>query len=146
MSAESIKSLVIDSRLEEVRRVADLVRRACLDFGVDEDLAGLVELAVVEAANNVIKHAYKEAPGHQVEVELKKEPGRLVIGISDWGEPITEQASSPPQAPRIDPHDPAGMQEGGMGLFIISQVMDQAFRSRNGERNLLTMIKEVPGL
>jgi anti-sigma regulatory factor (Ser/Thr protein kinase) len=146
MSADSIKSLIIDSRLAEVRRVGAMVREACLDYGLKHELAGAIELAVVEAANNIIKHAYGGEPGHRVELELKRKPGRLVISISDWGKAISNDIPSPPPAPRFDPHDPVGLQEGGMGLFIISQVMDQAERHQDGGRNTLIMSKKVPGL
>lgn len=146
MSAGSSRKIAIDSRLAEVRRVGDMVRTFCLESGLGAELAGTVELAVVEAANNVIKHAYLEKPGNKVEVELKREPGRLVIDINDWGRPIPEKAKEAPSAPQFDPKDPAGLQEGGMGLYIIHQIMDRAMRSHNGGRNTLTMVKEVPGL
>lgn len=146
MSAGSSKRLAIDSRLAEVRRVGDMVRSFCLEAGLDAELAGSMELAAVEAANNVIKHAYQEKPGNRVEVEVKREPGRLVIDVSDWGRPIPEKAKKAPSAPRFDPSNPAGLQEGGMGLYIIHQVMDQAIRSHNDGRNTLTMVKKVPEL
>jgi anti-sigma regulatory factor (Ser/Thr protein kinase) len=145
MSAGSSKRLAVDSRLAEVRRLGGMVRSFCLEAGLDAELAGSMELAVVEAANNIIKHAYLEMPGNKVEVELRREPGRLVIDVSDWGRPIPEEKKTAPSAPEFDPNDPAGLQEGGMGLYIIHQVMDQAIRSHNGGRNTLTMVKEVPG-
>lgn len=82
----------------------------------------MVELAVVEALNNVIKHSYGNQPGHRVEVDLEALSDRLVFTILNWGIPFSQKNRAELKS---DPTESATLSEGGMGLFIIDQVMDK---------------------
>ena len=100
-----------------------------------------VKLCVAEAVNNAIIHAYGRQRGHPVEVEVELAADQVVCRIADHGKPMPEGLLR--QKPRLDycPKDVAGLPEGGMGLYIMHQVMDRVeYESKNG-RNVLTLTR-----
>lgn len=130
--------LRIDSRLENVR----LVGRAA---GTLSALAGLsafdcaqVELCIVEAVNNCVRHAYGEEPGHPVDVRFCLAHDRLVVEVVDEG--LTMPLGPPPSF-EFDPRRLEHLPERGMGLFIIHAIMDQVAYSSSDGRNTLTMVR-----
>jgi serine/threonine-protein kinase RsbW len=124
-----------ESRLENVELVARAVRGLTGAAGVEARECARVELAVAEAMNNAIRHAYRREPGHPVEVVFTLDEDRFTIEVADEGTPM-----EPRRAPVLDfdPGDLEHLPEGGMGLFIIHSVMDEVeYRSRDGRNSLL---------
>ena len=133
-------TLRIDSRLDHVELLARAVRALCATAGVPVRTCAHVELAVVEAVNNVIRHAYVHEPGHVVEVVFTVEHGQFTIEVGDEGRPMPER---PAPVLDFDPGDLAAVPEGGMGLYIIHSVMDRVEYHRRGARNSLVMTRRL---
>lgn len=107
--------LDIDSKLENVKLVGMAVNRLCClelsQAGCDE-----VELAVVEAVNNCIMHAYNKQPGNSVEVKFKIETQNILIEIMDSGSPIDASLKNELGAAfSFNPENIDALPEGGMG-------------------------------
>ena len=136
-AGKSIK-LVIDSNLEVVFLAGLAVRAFCSHVPLSEVAVYQVELSVVEAINNAIKHAYGNEKGHEVEILVSLYLNRLTFEIRDSGRPL-----DPSHAPTMnfDPNDLDALPESGMGLHIMQSVMDRVEYSRCGERNVLTLSK-----
>ena len=131
-------SLKIDSRLEDVELVSLAVRGICHDTIPEDEVPGQMELCVVEAVNNAIKHAYGGQSGNEVRVIVTLCPDRIIFTVRDSGQAMT--ATELPEL-SINPDDPDNLPESGMGLFIIRAAMDQVdYRSEDGW-NSLTMTK-----
>jgi serine/threonine-protein kinase RsbW len=131
-----VVTLRMESRLDHVELVACAVRALCATAGLPGRECARVELAVGEALNNVIRHAYHGEAGHPIEVRFAQESGQFTIEVADEGEPM------PPGRPVVldfDPADIAHLPEGGMGLFLIHSVMDHVEYRRVGDRNALSM-------
>jgi serine/threonine-protein kinase RsbW len=138
--ATRVVRLEIDSRLDHVELLGRAVRALCATSGVPARTCAHIELALDEAVNNVIRHAYKGEPGHRVEVVYTLADGRFTIDVIDEGTPMPER---PTPTFDFDPTDVANLPEGGMGLFIIHSVMDHVeYASRDG-RNALTMSRRL---
>lgn len=60
--------MIIDSDVSDVFLIGLSVNRICLEIPVSEIEAYQIEVCVVEAVNNTIKHAYGNEKGHEVEV------------------------------------------------------------------------------
>jgi len=133
-------SLRIDSRLELVELVTASVRAMCVTAGLPERAGAQVALAVDEALNNVIRHAYRGEAGHPVDVAFTLEPGRFTVEIGDDGGAMPSGGSSTLD---FDPDDLAGLPEGGMGLHIIRGVMDEVAYRRVGGRNTLRLSRRL---
>jgi len=133
-------SLRVESRLDHVELLGRAVRALCATSGVPARECAQVELALVEAVNNVIRHAYKLEPGHPVEVVFTVAADSFTIEVIDEGRPRPER---PAPTLDFDPTDIAHLPEGGMGLFIIHSVMDRVeYDSRDG-RNTFTMARRL---
>jgi len=133
-------TLRCDSRLENVELLAFAVRGLCGAAGVAARECAHIELALVEAANNVVRHAYRGEAGHVLEVVFTLERESFTLEVADHGTPMPVRP-----APNLDfdPADIAHLPEGGMGLFIIHSVMDHVdYRSEDG-RNALRMTRRL---
>ena len=120
-------------------RYLSLVRDAALEvsgeMGFDDFTAGQVEMAVDEACTNAIEHSYG---GECQPEEEEKHPGLLirffrlcdgvVVEITDYGQGFDYQTDR-----IIHPEDYlSNRNERGLGLYIISQFVDQVHYDRGG--------------
>ena len=131
----------IESRFEHVGFIGISVKSLSAYIGFDEIGASEVELAVVEAVNNAIEHAYQEKPGFTVDVELSVSKDRLVIAVCDTGRTLVKMPE-----PMKDPNTLSlnELPESGMGVFIIRSIMDDlSYETING-RNRFIMTKMLP--
>ena len=77
-----------------------------------------VVLALAEAAQNIVKHAYNGQPtGDTMRVELSFKDNQLIIDLFDKGKPAIPQNIKPRAVDDIKP--------GGLGTFFIGQIMDE---------------------
>jgi len=137
-------SLIIDSDLDEVAHIAKAVRGLCAGL-LSEEARDAVELSLVEAINNVIKHGYQGQRGQDVRVLVGLHTDYVVIEVVDNASPmqstLLEEASEERFA--FDETNLADVPEGGMGLALIRMNMDEVeYTSREGE-NRLRMIKRI---
>ena len=131
-------SLIIESRLENISLIGSAVRGIAEMLSIDAVGSYHLELCVVEAATNVIKHAYHSEAGHSVELEIQVLQDRLTLKLSDSGEQMDMSKIAPLQ---FDPLNMETLPEHGMGVFILKSIMDEiAYEVVNG-RNILTMSK-----
>ena len=140
-------SFAIESDLCNVSLVAVAVNRICRQLGLDELSAAQVELCIAEAATNAIRHAYHDEPGHTVAIALAADQDQLHIEVSDSGTPMpVEQVQKLLHgSPVVDFEitDRSCLPEGGRGLQIIHDVMDEVSYVRLAKLNRLKMRKRL---
>jgi len=113
------------------------VREACQKVGCDDTMTTDVVLAVDEACQNVIRHAYGGPSDEEIELTVRQRPGRLVFRLRDF---------APTLAPgHIKPRDLNELRPGGLGTHLIQEVMDEVdyLRPTEGEGNLLRLVKNI---
>jgi serine/threonine-protein kinase RsbW len=131
----------ITSSLHELSKVGEAVRVFLSEPSLSETEIYELELCVIEAVSNCIRHAYRGAPGNFVEIEMIAEPGTVTFIIFDIG----RAWQSPLQASlEYDPEDRDNLPENGMGVYLIKQIMDDIEYSSQGGKNVLRMIKKLP--
>jgi serine/threonine-protein kinase RsbW len=140
--------LVIDSDLGDVSLVAVAVNKICVHLGLDESQAAQVELSTAEAITNVIRHAYRGKAGQTITIEVSTGIDRLHLEISDSGVPMpyehAEKLHRGTKVVEVDAGDRASLAEGGRGLQIIHDLMDEVAYIRDGQVNRLQMTKRIP--
>jgi serine/threonine-protein kinase RsbW len=140
MQAGALK-LTIESRFENVPLVGISINRICREAGLSEQGAFEVELCVIEAVNNVIRHAYREKPGKEVEIYLELTPHTINVKVADAGRPLPTKMF-PPRHPEID-QGVGQLSDSGRGLFIIHSLMDQVTYATVGGRNIMSLTRDL---
>lgn len=98
------------------------------------DLRDSLELAFDEAFTNIHRHAYRSSSDGPVTIQIKIDSDRLEFRFEDQGESFDPTGL---QDPDLD--TPA---EGGLGVWIIRQVMDEFIYSADDcGRNVLRLVK-----
>lgn len=111
-------------------RVAQLPERTRLEL----------HLALDEVVTNVARYAYPDSEPRRIALSIAREPGRLRVVVSDWGTPFNplRHVYMPEDAPIAD------RRIGGLGIFLVTQVVDRVQYRRRDGRNTLTLSKKVP--
>jgi serine/threonine-protein kinase RsbW len=137
--------LIVDSNLNDVFLISIFVRAVCDRLGMNVEDTSSVDVCAVEAVTNAIKHAYLGAPGKEVSVEVSATLERLDLYVRDQGQTMAEEHIAKllkgSQVLDFDPLDLEGVPEGGMGLQIIHQLIDEAAYSTEGGTNCLRLTK-----
>jgi serine/threonine-protein kinase RsbW len=130
-----------EATFDTVRLVGMSIRALCAS-AISSVEAAQIELAVVEACNNVVEHAYNGVEGMlMLEIEIDAE--KITIAVHDTGETMPT-ASQQNADLDFDPMNLDELPEGGMGLFLMTSLMDeQTYTSADG-RNTLTLTKFLP--
>ena len=128
----------IASDLKELTRARAFVREVCSrihDPAPDEETVQQLELAVTEAASNVIRHAYSGRTDRRVQIDMDVFPDRIVVRLHHLGQSFDPDAVRPPV---FD-----GSQEGGFGMYIISESVDSVRYHRDERgRNCISLTKK----
>jgi serine/threonine-protein kinase RsbW len=136
--------LTIESRAAELHRIGEALGPICTALGMSGEERGRVELAVVEAVTNVIRHAYGNRPGHPIEVALEASPGCLVVEVRDHGQAMAAEALAHAQLPEAGRAGSVELRDGGLGLGILKAVMDAVEYGAEGDANVLRLTKRLP--
>jgi len=130
--------LTIDSRVQCIDDARRWVAARVRDAGFGEDPVGEIELALTEALANVIEHAYQGADSERIEVGVTVDDDTLQVCVRDWG-----RYFDPASYRGRDLDDPG---EGGYGVLLMSQLMDDVTRApQPGGGTLLTLTKKREG-
>ena len=134
--SESKDFQVNSSSLKEVRTFS---RDVFEKINLPQDQKDELVLAIAEAAQNIVKHAYKgvEETTDTMQIKISLKDGDLEIGFFDKGKPVVPQNI---QHRKLDDIKP-----GGLGTFFIKQIMDNAVfkKDQKGWVNHLILTKKI---
>ena len=116
MTLEEHKEFPVDSAsLKEIRNFAREVLAKDEMFSSTKDD---VVLAIAEAAQNIVKHAYDGQPtDDMLKVKISFKDNDLSMELFDKGKPVVPA--------NIKPRDLDDIKAGGLGTFFIGQIMDE---------------------
>ena len=118
--------------------VRGLARRLAESTGFEPGEAEKIAMAVDEATTNVIEHAYHGAKDREIEIHFDPEGESLDIQIFHDGEGLEEV---PMPAFDLDKLV-AERRKGGMGIYIMRQVMDDLnFGKSDSGKNMCVMVR-----
>jgi len=113
--------------LEAIQPLVDEIMEAIMGQGCAEGGEVQVEVALLEALSNAVRHGCGKDSDRQVEVcvACEKDRGVLIV-VRDPGEGFDPEAiPSPVHGERI-------LASGGRGVFLINQLMDEVVYERGG--------------
>jgi anti-sigma regulatory factor (Ser/Thr protein kinase) len=129
------------SELRHLAALRALVREECRRVWgdlIDEAWLVELELAVDEAASNVVIHAYEGKPGLPIEVAVTADADRVCVTLLHRGKPFDPNAVAPPA---FD-----GSRESGFGLYLIRQAVDELtfFEDECGRHGIRLVKQRIP--
>ena len=128
----------ISSGYSEVTELIVKLHNLFMKNGINSQDRSELEICLVEALNNVVKHSYDTEPGNEIFLEVNFDEDSATFKIIDSGNSRTD--FSKPSL-EFDPNDIANLPEGGMGLYIIDKLMDKTSYTTERGKNIFTMTK-----
>ena len=119
--------------------IRDFVAKASRSLDADERAIRDLQLAVDEVCSNSIRHGYGGQEG-RIEVSVERIGRSIRVVVRDWG-----MAFDPEQIPVPDLCLPLEERSlGGLGLFLVQQVMDEVrFEFNDSRGNSVTMVRRL---
>ena len=134
------KNFTINSQYKNVSSVCFIAKTFCEEHYIPEEKVREIELSLAEAMNNIIKHSYKGDESNKIEIQLACDEKSFKVILTDYGEARTNLKKP---VLEFDPNDIDSLPEGGMGLFIIEQLMDENIYIAEGNKNKFTLVKNI---
>lgn len=127
----------IPARASELHGVRARIRACVADAGASEACVSDVVMAVDEACQNIIRHAYRDLEDGVIEIAVERQGPELVFSLRDYAPEIDPA--------RVRPRDLEDLRPGGLGTHLIRQGMDRTefLRPPSGPGNLLRMVKRI---
>lgn len=133
------RSITLPNDVEAVPRLHDFIDHIAVDAGLDEPLVMNLNLAVEEAVVNVMTYAYPSGTKGTVNIVSSTDGDWLQFVISDSGQPFDPTAQAEADTTLSAEERPIG----GLGIFLIRQIMDAVSYMRVDGRNILTLRKNM---
>ena len=132
-------SIILKNKFSEIERIATVVS----EFGQRNDLSDEViydiRLVLEEIVSNIIKYGYKDNDEHQIDIHINLEGNILTLEIRDDGNPF-----DPLEVKNDEVEKPWDEREtGGMGIYIVKNLMDKTEYHRVEDNNILLLKKYI---
>ena len=133
-----MRTMAFPGRFSSLDAIRNFYARAAEQAGLDDESIADIELAVDEAASNIIDHAYGGEGKGEIECSYRVIPEGLEVILHDHGKPFDPEAVTEPDLVS----DVCCREPGGLGMHFMKSLMDSVDFSFNGHGgNLLTMTK-----
>jgi len=135
MDISEIKDFPVSSK--SLKDIREFSREVIGKSKILEDSKEELVLAIAEAAQNIVKHAYKdnENTSDRMQIKILFENNKLEIGFFDKGKPVIKENIKHRSLDDIKP--------GGLGTYFIQQIMDEVvFKEATGWHNNLVLTKK----
>ena len=139
MDEEKVE-ISIGNDVSEIAGIADRIDEFCETSGIGPKTAYAFNLSIDEVLTNTIDYGYDDDEPHRIEIALRKEADKLVAVIEDDSREF--DPSGPPPEVDFD----ASLEEravGGLGLFLVHELMDSVDYRRADGRNFVTLTKSL---
>lgn len=133
------KELIIKNHVQELEQVTAFVESIGEELRLSQELLGDLQLVMEEMVVNVISYAYPEGTTADITLIAESDGNELTFVLSDKGKEF-----DPTQQEDADMSiNPAEREIGGMGIFIVKNIMNEVTYQRLEGHNLLTMKKTL---
>lgn len=126
------------ARFDSLESIGNLVAQAAREAGFDDNAVYEVQLAVDEAATNIIEHAYGGEGKGEIRITFQITSDSLILRIYDRGIPFDPHMIEKPKLHlKLEELSPRGL-----GLYWMRNLMDDVhFEFTPEQGNILTMSK-----
>lgn len=134
------RKIRISAKLENIDPLVEKIVENVRNKKVDKKVKYQIMLACEEALVNIVQYAYPDMDGN-IKVVIKEplDSDKIIIKIMDNGIPF-----NPLSVPDPDLNMPLEIRDvGGLGIFLMKEIMDDVRYERKGEENILTFEKQI---
>jgi anti-sigma regulatory factor (Ser/Thr protein kinase) len=139
MTDVKTKHLTIGNQIGELAGLAEEIGKIARKWKIPKSEAMNINLAVEEAVSNIILYAYTDQKQHEIRISLSLEKNMLTIIIADDGIPFNPLEREEPDISLPVDDRPVG----GLGIFLIMNIMNEVFYLRKDNLNILTLHKTI---
>ena len=134
---EPVARMRIAARPDRLRLVRAMVKEAGEARGCGDDCISQMVMAVDEACQNIIRHAYRGDPHGEIVVDIRRQGDMMAIYLLDFAAPVDVATIKPRRLDEVKP--------GGLGTHFIQECMDEcAFLTPpDGAGNCLRLAKKM---
>ena len=116
----------IPSEMNLIHVLDALTTEILKEMDFNEENAEQVNLAIIEAGTNAIKHGNKSNPGKMVNFQFHLDEDKLTVVVTDEGEGFDTNKPPNPFAPENF------LKASGRGIYVIKLCMDEVIFNKSG--------------
>lgn len=132
------KKLILNNEVSEISKLQLFIDEIGEELNLAFDVTFNLNLVLEEAISNIILYAYPKEESQTLTIVAKTQDNNLIFVITDSGKEF-----DPTQIPDADITLSAEEREiGGLGIFLIRQIMNKVEYQRIDNKNILTLSKE----
>jgi anti-sigma regulatory factor (Ser/Thr protein kinase) len=131
----SQRSLEFSSQSENLASVRGFVREFLEGEGIPVGEGELLVLGVDEACSNIIRHAYRDAPGQPISLLCERLGLTLRFRLRDFGAPADLSRFKRRALDEVEP--------GGLGLHLMERVFDEVLYQPQPLGTELVLVKRL---
>ena len=133
------RELTFKNEEQELMRVAEFMESVCDELQLDMHVAMKLQVAMEEMVTNVIFYAYPEGTTADISLTAESDGKEVTFILSDTGKPFDPTAKEDADTET----NPMDREQGGMGILIVKNIMNEVTYQRLGDMNQLTMKKKL---
>ncbi|NOY74801.1 MAG: ATP-binding protein [Kiritimatiellaeota bacterium] len=126
------------AKLENLHYFVEEAGKLALEAGLSPTEATRVELCVEEVVVNIVNYAYPDETG-VVRMECSSDDEKFIVTISDEGVSFDMSLQTPPDITS----SAAERGIGGLGIFLVKELMDEVEYRRENDTNILVLGKKL---
>ena len=133
------RSIVLANEISEISRLNGFIEDIGEEFSLTPDVVFNLNLVLEEAVVNIINYAYPKEEHQSIYLSARLHESSIVLILTDTGKEF-----DPTMAPEADVTLSADEREiGGLGIFLIRQIMNEVRYERIDGKNILTLEKKL---
>ena len=133
------KSIILSNDISEISKLNEFVEEIGNEFSLTPDVVFNLNLVLEEAVVNVINYAYPKEEHQSIYLSARLHEDSIILVLTDSGVEF-----DPTIAPEVDITLSAEERPiGGLGIFLIRQIMNEVKYDRIDGKNILTLEKTL---
>ncbi len=133
------KSIILANDISEIGKLNEFIEEIGNELSLSPEVVFNLNLVLEEAVVNIINYAYPKEEHQFIYLSAKLHEGSIVLVLTDTGKEF-----DPTMAPEADITLSADEREiGGLGIFLIRQIMNEVKYERIEGKNVLTLEKKL---
>lgn len=133
------EQIKIENQIGELAVLAAKIEELSEKWDLSMPLTMNINLVLEEAVSNVIFYAFNKDEKHLIQISIEVDENILTLEIVDDGIPFDPLAREVPDITLPAEDRPIG----GLGIFLITKIMDKVSYKRQNNQNILTLIKNI---